>query len=196
MDYPSNSISSREKKRKQLETGQVSKVVKGGVKTHKRSRLAELFLPEDMKSVRDYIVEDIVVPTIKKGLSDAFDIFLFGESSRGRRGSSGDRRSLRSMFDNNFERRDSRASSRRTSTAFTEEIIFDDRYDAELVLNKMEETIAQYGVVTILNFYDFVGLTNCPHTGNDYGWDNLDSARVEHCGDGFIIRFPRVKYLD
>ena len=72
----------------------------------------------------------------------------------------------------------------------TDEVIISSLGAAVDVLNQMDDSIAEYQVVSVADFYDLVGLP-APYTGNNYGWTDLSSAKIVGVRDGYIIRLPR-----
>ena len=72
------------------------------------------------------------------------------------------------------------------------QLYFDDRGDAEAVLLKLRENLATYSVATVADLYEISG-EKYNFTDYDYGWRNLDSARVLRTVDGkYIIDLPKV----
>ena len=77
-EYPDNSHSGREAASPPEK--KVGKVVTGTAKTRKKSgaqKFAGAFLPEDVTSVKSYILRDVVVPGIKNAIADVVSIMLF-----------------------------------------------------------------------------------------------------------------------
>ena len=71
-EYPNNSHSARENPEKKM-----GKVVTGTAKTRKKSdakKLANTFLPDDVTSVKSYILMDVIVPGIKNAIADVVKI--------------------------------------------------------------------------------------------------------------------------
>ena len=146
-EYPNNSYNAREKKPegsgppdKKLE-----KVVSGGTKTRKKSevkKFANIFVPEDVENVKSYILIDVIVPGIKNAIADAVSIMLFGEAGRlGGRNNKGSRASYQRYYD---DRRDDRRDYGRPRAAAGfeyDDIVFETRGDADLVLDQLESAI-------------------------------------------------------
>lgn len=70
-------------------------------------------------------------------------------------------------------------------------IIFDNRGEAETVLSNMVDLMIDYGLVTIADFYDLVGIKTS-FSNNDWGWigaslANVNVSRVRH---GYKINLP------
>ena len=54
------------------------KIVSGKVTAKQKSsvaKLADIFIPEDVTNVKEYVLSDIVVPAVKKAISDIVDIW-------------------------------------------------------------------------------------------------------------------------
>ena len=99
VSYKSNSHRSKELAKTDPEKKKkVEKIVKGKVKTKKKSEISkfkDVFISEDAKDVKSYICMDVLVPAAKKAISDivrdGIDMILYGKTSnhRGDRYSSG-----------------------------------------------------------------------------------------------------------
>ena len=74
------------------------------------------------------------------------------------------------------------------------DIIFETRGDAELVLSELDELMDTYEMVSIQDLYSAAGL-DCPYTYNNYGWTNIRSAAVIRVNDGYMIKLPKAKPL-
>lgn len=188
-EYKSNSHRSKERKQE--------KVISGGARQRKKSvgsKLGNAIISNDVDSVGNYIFMDVLIPSFKKMISDIVCNginMLLGEPERDRPRSNGSRVSYRAYY----EQRDDRPSSQRVRPAYNyDDIVFDDRGDAEEVLCRMEELIDRFQVVSIADLYDMAGLPG-NYTDNKYGWTDLRDARVERVHDGYVIRLPRATTL-
>ena len=153
-EYKSNSHKSRERKSEPVTEKKVEKIISGSAKSKKKSglqKITNVFVPEDVDDVKSYIFEDIVVPAVKDIILDAVRAFLgVNGNSRGK-SSSASKISYRKYYDDR-ERRD-RESSNRTRTGYEyDDIILDNRGEAEDVLSRMDELIDTYGVVSVADF--------------------------------------------
>lgn len=179
----------------------VEKVINGTVKVRKKTearKFADIFISEDVSNVKEYIFMDVLVPGIKKAISDivvnSVEMLLYGETGRSdRRRTSADRVSYKSYYDDRSDRR--RPSEDRGRSRYNyDEVLIPSRGEAERVLTCMEELIEEYGRVAVADFYDLVGIT-CEHTDYNYGWYNVRNASVVRVRDGYIIKFPKVTPL-
>lgn len=191
-EYPNNSHSARENSTPPDK--KMGKVVTGTAKARKKSeakKLANTFLPDDVTSVKSYILMDVVVPGIKNAIADVVSIMLFGEAGRigGKKGN-GSKVSYQRYYD---DRRDDRRDyARPRSAGFDcDDIIFELRGDAELVLDQLEAAIDQYGVASVLDLYDLSGVTCPSYTAKNYGWTDIRSARVARTRNGYVLQLPK-----
>lgn len=196
-DYKPNSRRSKEENKNNVPAKKVEKVVTGTVRTKKKSgfsKLRDTFVSDDVQNVKSYVLTDILVPSAKKLVSEIVDTILFGESRGGRRRSSSEYISYNKYSDKRDDRRYSESRSR--VTLDFDDIVFDNMREAEEVLERMDELLANYGVVSVADFYDLAGITG-DYTYNKYGWTNLRSAVPVRLRDGgYIIKLPRATLID
>jgi hypothetical protein len=77
-----------------------------------------------------------------------------------------------------------------------EDIVFDSKGDAVIVLDDMNRAIYEYGFVTVADMYDMAGLDQ-PYTSNKFGWTSIRSAETVRLRDGgYIIKLPRPMPID
>lgn len=75
-----------------------------------------------------------------------------------------------------------------------EDIFFDNREEAQLVLGRLMERVAEYGWATVGDLYSLSGLqTN--YTQEQHGWSNLYGVRIIPTSDGYLIDLPEPQYL-
>lgn len=192
MDYPSNSYKSKELAAEQKTTEEqkkVEKVVTTPVKVKKKNGFSKMignFIAEDARDIKSYLVSDVIVPTIKKTISDTVDTILFGGSRKNR--SVAGRVSYRSYYDDPRSR-DIREPITSVSYGY-EDITIGSRGEAEEVLSRLNELIDTYQIASVADLYDLVGLTG-DYTDNKYGWTNLSMADVVRVRDGYKLKLPR-----
>ena len=76
-----------------------------------------------------------------------------------------------------------------------DDIILDTRKEAEEVLDRMDDLIDNYGVVSVADLYDLVGISG-NYTDNKYGWTNLRNADVQRVRDGYLLKLPKALPFD
>jgi hypothetical protein len=189
-DYQSNSYKLKEKSEQVEEKKKLEKVVVGQVKTQKKSGFSKFvngFVSDDAHNIKSYLFKDVVVPTIKKTITDVVDMILYGGSKRSSR-IPGTKVSYRSYWD---EPRDSRPVSRVSSGYDYEDIILDSAGDANMVLDQLNDIIDTYKIASVADLYDLVGISG-NFTDNKYGWTNLANADIVRTRDGgYKLKLPR-----
>lgn len=201
-NYASNSIRSKKEVEHDREK-KIEKVVKNDVVIRKKSGFSKFFsdfINGDMKSVKEYLLSDVLLPAVKSTLSDAIsngtDMLLYGET-RGKRSSgySGPKVSYNSIY--NKDPRNKTTSSLDTSKYKSNRISLDDivlrtRAEAEDILAQMDDVMSEYGVVSVLDLYDMLGIST-QFVDDNYGWiDNISGASVVRVSDGYELRLPKV----
>jgi len=178
----------------------VDKIVTGEAKVKKRNgirKLAEVFLAKDVGDLKEYFIYEVIIPAIKRGIWEAgtsgLDMILPGETSRSRKNHPGAKVSWRD-YNNPNERRDT-AQPKTRSGYLQDDIILDNRFDAEEVLSSMAEILSKYGLVRVADLNELVGITG-HHTDNKYGWTDISHADVIRVRDGYMLKLPKALPLD
>lgn len=198
----SNKYKAEQQKKAQPEKKKVEKIVKGNVKTTKKSELrkvADNFISEEASNIKTYLINDVVIPTIKNTIWDAFtnslDMILFGGTGRSKRKSNGSYVSYKNYYDKKDRGRYDSDEPRSRSRFDLDEIKFDNKGDAEAVLDQMCDLIENYGIVSVADLYDMAGLS-APYTSNKYGWSNLRNADSVRVRDGYVLKLPKAMPID
>lgn len=205
-EYKSNSHKSKQEEREKLQP-----ITKGKKVEKKQESFKDMF-KTNSSSIKEYIIMDILIPTAKRTISeivgsssdilvDTIDTILFGEKrSRSRRRSGSGRTSYYKYYDDRDRYRDRDRDHDRPARVRGyefDDIVLETRREAEEVLDRMEDLIDTYKIVSVADLYDLVGISG-NYTDNKYGWSNLRSARVESLryGDGYILKLPKALPLD
>lgn len=192
-EYKSNSDRSKNQKRR------AEKVITGGVTQRRKSgidKLGSIFLAGDVEDVKEYIIEDVLIPTIKRAFYDIICNgmgMMLGERNPNK-GNQSSRVSYRSYYDRPDERKSRNNSNQSRLNYGYKDLIFDNRGDAEVVLEQMFELLDRYDAVSIADLFDLAGESS-NYTDNKYGWTNLEDARVQPVRGGYIIQLPRATTL-
>lgn len=204
---PSNSIASKGKRQpsvpvKASAEKKVEKVVTGKVKTKKNEirKFTDIFVAEDASAVKDYLINDLAIPTIKNLFVDIVQngiemMILGGRRSGSGRRSSTDHASYRDYGSYSRNDRDYARPTRSRSTFDYDDIVFETRRDAEAVLDQLDRIIREYGFAKVGDLYDMCELS-APYTANNYGWTSINRARVSPVRGGYILEMPRATALD
>lgn len=190
-DYTPNSNKYKEDKKEEYK---VQKVTIGAVKTKKKSeakKLVETFVSEDISKVKEYILMDVLVPAVKKAISDivtnGIDMILYGGSGRTKSNIPATRVSYTNY--NSMSSVQQRPAVKRSAYDY-DDLLFQSRGDAEAVLSQLDEIMSQYGLVRVADMYESAGVTG-DFTACDYGWTDIRSARIDRVRDGYVIKMPR-----
>lgn len=182
----------------------IEKIVEGKVVSRKLpwyTRFARSMVADDASQVGDYILTDVIIPATKNLILDMIsqttERVLFGTSngriSRMRRSPLG--MSLRDQVNYSGVSRDRDRDSRRFMSREArarhdfQEIVLDDRIEAEEVIAGLVSRIARYGSVTVSELYEFVGITGS-HADRRWGWTDLVTADVRQVPGGFLLDLP------
>lgn len=212
-DYRPNSNLSKRKEMQppaieKKDDHEVKKVeLSGQVKVKKQSKFKKFkneMIAEDAKNVKSYILQDVLFPSLKNLVYDTVvNAISMALGVGNRAGSSSFRRpvngySSRVSYGNYFRASEEprRPVARAAGGFDLDEIIFDNRGDAEVVLDQMYETLKEYKIVRVFDLYEFVGMT-APYTADRYGWTDLYGTEVVRINGGeYVIRFPRIMAID
>ena len=184
----------------------VEKIITGKAKSKKKTELrkaADTFLVDDVAKVKSYVLMDVLIPALKKAISDivvnGIDMMLYGETVHaGKNGRSS--RVGYSNYSNYYDKvrdpREERVRSTARAGYDYGEVIVETKGEAEVVLEKMDEIIATYGTASVADLYDLCDITTGNYTDNKYGWINLSTADSVRCPDGYILRLPKALPLN
>lgn len=209
-NYPSNSKIVKEEK---PEKKRLDPVVTEGVSHRKKGlgkRITETFTGDDARSVGEYVLFDVIIPAAKTMISDAVgqgvERALFGDVRRPR--SSGGSRPGYTSYNRIHQSSPSGAmrafepdgprpglSKRARATHDFGEVVLPDRGKAEVVLERLGDTLDVYGVATVTDFYDLVGISGS-YTDDKWGWYDLRGARVVRDRVGYLVDLPQPSPID
>lgn len=162
-------------------------------------------IAEDGGTVKNYILTQVIIPTLKKTLVDivqnGISILVYGTAAGFNRPSNGYGNSWNNQsngyFNNIYARPNtymSYGSGPRPApmnTTGLNDIVFETQGDAEAVLSLMNEILAEYGRVSIADYYSASGQPASNYTDNNFGWTDLYDARVIRSYSGWQVRLPR-----
>lgn len=194
---------------------QIQRIVEGEVIRRKKSfgkRFKELFVG-DGRSVRDMVLEDILVPGFRDMAYDAFTSGVEGMLYRGDHRPRGGRRpsqrggpwsngnvrydrvsgSRERRFEDPRDRREMTPRGRANHNF--DEVILSTFAEANEVLGQMYDLLEQYDAVTVADLYRLVGITATP-VDLKWGWTELFDAGVTRTrGNGYLLDLPNPEYL-
>lgn len=202
-EYKPNSHKSKEQNVEPVEKRRMKKVVSGKTQTTKRSgirKFSDIFGADDVSNIGSYILNDIIIPAFKNTIYDTVTnglrMFLHTDDirDRGGRSSGGSRISYTNYYAKSNDRRPSEDYRNRGRFDY-EDILFETRGDAEMVLTQMDEMLERYPTVSVLDMYDAAGIT-APYTADKYGWTDIHTAKVVPVRGGYVIKLPKAFPID
>lgn len=193
---PSNSKASKQQPK------QVAPVAQARLETHRGGRLKNALVAETGKALFEYAVYDVIVPMIKDAAAAMFNRALYGDGrgyTVGRQPSRYGRTDYgaysRPRTDGSV-RDPRRELSPRVKTQHNfDEVVFNDRAEADLVLDRLMDLIDTYGVATVADFYDLAGIST-DYPDNSWGWERLGGAAIRRTRAGYILDLPRPITID
>ena len=204
LNYKPNSDSYREKSEKKIKEKKIDPVVSHSVKVQKKSPLRKLinaFVVDDMEAAKKKIVYDILVPKAIDTFEDCLHSVIKGGNQRGGYSSSRPVVSYDKMVKYKKNKDNYRSydedSIRIPSNVKYEDLIFEDRGDAERVLFELDELIDRYDCVSAYELYDAANVQTENYQLKRWGWINIQSATIKPlAGGGYLLRMPRIRPLD
>lgn len=179
--------------------------VTSDVKVKKENSLAKKFFAQDAKSTARGVNDDIIIPGLKNLivniLKKSVDYLFLGRSAQTgsytNYGSAYPSRSVSYGPTPTFGMTAPIHTQQRSSIYAVNDILFNERGEAEEVLARMNELIVRYGMVSVLDFYDLINQSKMSNpTDNKYGWKDLNGAKVDRSLEGYRILFPKVIPLE
>lgn len=184
-----------EKEKLDLEKAKLTPVVQSEVKRRNSSigrKFAETFLSSNVNDVKEYVVGDVLIPSIKDGLYDIFTgalSMLFYNSSNARR--PGNSTSSRKGSNINYTGFSSKPSRPKPASRYDfSDIIFATRSDAQETLDSMLGILERYSMVTVHDYYELAG-ESATYTDQNYGWTELDNVSIMRDYEGYKLRLPK-----
>lgn len=215
--YPNASYSAKvntEQVKPKAKPKQEQVVAAGRVKIKKQSawrKAKHRIFEQEGKEIKDYVVNDVVIPAAKETLwtavSNGLEILLYGEARHSVRRSGG---LLGGQRYGNYVSYNSISSNRNNTSPIKsglgasasirnslslDDFIFQSRGEALDILDRMSAILTDYGIVTVADLYDMCGLKT-PYTYNNYAWRDLSTAGVSLTRDGYLLNLPTPQVLD
>lgn len=163
-------------------------------------RAADTFIVEDTKSIKSFIIHDVIIPTLK----DTFYEVVMGSLGmalyQDTKARGGRRRSSLSSSDRTYisygdistngrsrERDRSRVLINRIDI---DDLIVDTANEAHLIIDALCDRIEMYEEATVQDLYDLRGVS-APRTAMYQGWKDLSTARVHKVPEGWLVELPK-----
>lgn len=199
-EYKTNSHKSKEVAKQHA----IEKVVSGRVRVKKQrkgnlEKAAEIFTGQDLNSVKEHLIKDVLFPNIQKLLYDTItngaDTIIYGGKGKNKQ-SDGTRVSYWRSYDSGSGSNNEKQTYSGRGIYNFENLLFEKKQDAEAVLDSMQEIIDQFGVVSVADLYDLADVTIDNTTASNYGWKSIASAKSVATPDGWILSLSKPIYLN
>lgn len=203
-EFPPNSHSS---KKSATEDKNITPIVSGGATKRKRSlrkQFKDTFVAGDARTAVRYSVFEVLLPAARdmvvEAMHQGMEKLIFGDARR--RGSTPPQAgptghiSYNRMSTGSRLAGPQRAISRQARAAHDfDEIVLDQRAEAEEVIDRLFEVVNRYDSATVADLYELVGLAST-HTDNKWGWTDLTGAGVSRVRGGYLLDLPEPEPLD
>ena len=209
-DFPANSAKARERSEgppQDARRTKIEQVTSAEAVRRKRglgSRFRETFIGGSARGAAEYVVTDVVVPTVRdlifESLQGGLDRLIYGDT-RPRRGvttssySNLGHMNYQGMSSNRPPTTRSLSQRSRTRHDFGE-IVIPNRQEAEEVLDRMYDVLSRYGSVPVADLYELTGIQSS-HADHKWGWTSLRGAKVARLRTGgYLLDLPNPEPLD
>lgn len=193
---------------KKPEERRVLEPVTKDVKVKSSNNLASKLFAQDLKTTASGVANDVVFPGIKNLIVNiikkAVDYLFLGTSYNNQSNGYGytnytsygvPARNVSYSSGYSQQNQQRAETPTRSSIYQVNDVVFRERGEAEETITQMIGLCQRYGMVSVLDFYDLVGLkTN--QQDNKYGWRDLATASVVRVPDGYSINFPKIVVLE
>lgn len=183
------------------ERQKMEKVISGTARKKKKgtlSRLSDIFVMQDVRDVKQYLLEEALIPKIKQTfvdiVMDGVNMWCYGNT----KGHNDPRGSSYVSYDsryNDYYGHYSKPELRSADGFNFDNIILDTKGEADEVIRRLNDRIRQYGVVTVAELYEAIGWPST-YTDCKYGWMSLRNAESVRVREGYVLRLPKVKPID
>ena len=195
MDYANNSLKSKENT-PDLPDKKVEQVISSdNVHTKKKTgfqKFVSAFINDDVDDIGSWAVHDVLVPAVKRLIDDMVHGLLYSGERRTYSGNN-DKRYFGNVSFTNYAKPNSQQTKASSGQSILDydEVVLNNRGDAELVLFHLNELVEQYGSASVGDLYDLVGRSHS-FVYNKWGWSDLRNANVVRVREGYCIKLPRI----
>lgn len=160
------------------------------------AKLGKAIINDDFDKIGEYLVSDILIPSIKQTLNalgkNFLDMLFFGEakSNYGYGSNASSYHNAYNTYSYNTPKRKTEMREQGDWFLFSSSSI-NSKGDAEVILAKLDADLRRYGRADVAALYEYANET-APHTYYGYGWYNLNEAKTVFGPDGcYCIKLPR-----
>lgn len=181
----------------------ITPVVEGSVTT-KKPGLGRMFVQTftgfDARGAMEYVVLDVLIPAAKNMVADAVsqgtERMIFGEArSVSRSGPKANAWTPYGKFSTtpSTVKADPITMSRQArATHNFDDIVLNNRVDAERVINGLYDLLNEYEVVSVKDLYSLLGVTSA-YTDQSWGWTDLRGSDIVRITQGYLLKLPKAQ---
>lgn len=157
------------------------------------------FFKGDASTIGDRIIDEAIIPSVKKIISDIVDTILYGEKRSSASafglgtGRVGTMISYNSIFDSEKKTKSAPALTFPSNLAIGQ-VIAENSEEAERCILQMMEIQSKFGSVRVGDLYDHFGEA-APSSYNNYGWRDFGAAKTKLLDDGRCLIIPPILEL-
>lgn len=161
----------------------------------------ETFIQEDVKTVRDYVIDEVVVPGFKNLILDCLSMFFFKESYEGKRGRKDDYDDYTMYYKSGKKKKKKKKRDYDEDDEDDERltdyrnIVVKRRDDAEEVVKELRRRIKKYDKASVADLFDLIGKTG-KYTDNNWGWTDKEDIGIRRVPNGYLIDVAEAELLD
>jgi len=178
----------------------VEKVVSGNVVQKKKgfgSKFKDVFLGGDFNSATRYIAAEVLLPALRNMIVDAtskgVERMIYGDQMARRAGMQGRSRmsynSISSRPDRPYLPGQARSVARQRAS---DDIILVSREEAELVVERICDLIAEFHVASVSDLNALLGLQST-YVDEQWGWTDQRFINVRQVREGWLVDMPPVE---
>lgn len=206
-DFPS--ASNKAKARSEQQPEKIERVTSAEAVRRKKGvgrQFKETFIGGSARTAAEYMVSEVIVPAVRDMLRDALqggiDKLIYGDT-RAKRGAPSS--SYPNLGRVNYQGVSNptqaskppgqRTLSRRSASHEIDDLVIENRQEAEDVIDRMFDILSRYGTVTVANLHDMTGIP-ISHIDHKWGWTELRGAKVSRLrSGGFLLDLPEPEPL-
>jgi len=210
MDYTGNSDKSKKSPGKDKPEKKIEKVISGDAQLKKKPigrKFKDLIVAADFRSVVRYIGYDVLLPAARNTIVDSttrgIERMMYGEGTMRRRDAGpGPRITYNSPINrgNPYASTPGNMPQRRLPQGMVpndhraarhqrDDIILGNRDEADLVLERMQDILNQYDIVSVADLKELVGLP-ASYIDNAWGWTFLGDVQIRQIREGYLLDLP------
>lgn len=151
-------------------------------------KFMQTFIAEDIHSVRQAVVHDVLIPKIKdivtNIINESVNRLFYG------RPAASNQQAKSTVYYNMSNSMNKPVPRENKSVYDFDNLVYANQTDAENVLLKLKLEVEHYGHVSVGFYYDITGRDSEP-TDYNYGWYNLKNSKPVSCAEGWMLQLPQ-----